>query len=183
MMREAEKTKLYLIEKYGQEYFDELFAGDGIDIGCGDSPITPDCDTFDKKDGDANVIDRFISKRYDWVFSSHCLEHMINPYRTIQAWFRLVKDGGMLIIAVPDEDLYEQGVFPSRYNGDHKWTFTVDKVDSWCNKSINVEDLLALLIPTDYTIELQDAGYDYNLKNVDQTKGKAMAQILIMVEK
>jgi hypothetical protein len=26
---------------------------------------------------------------------------------------------------VPDEDLYEQGVFPSTFNADHKWTFTV----------------------------------------------------------
>ena len=54
---------------------------------------------------------------------------MFNPYRTVKEWFSLVKQNGLLIIIVPDEDLYEQGVFPSRYNNDHKWTFIINKSD------------------------------------------------------
>ena len=39
---------------------------------------------------------------------------------------------------VPDEDLYEQGQFPSTYNVDHKWTFTILKTTSWSPCSLNL---------------------------------------------
>ena len=32
------------------------FDGDGIDIGCGRDPVTPDCRKFDRVDGDAGDI-------------------------------------------------------------------------------------------------------------------------------
>src|SRR5260221_7032838 len=38
--------------------------------------------------------------------------------------------------------LYEQGVFPSRFNGDHKSTFTISKASSWSPVSVNVLDLV-----------------------------------------
>jgi len=47
-----------------------------------------------------------------------------------------------LIITVPDEDMYEGGVFPSRWNEDHKHTFTIHKAKSWSPVSINIIDLL-----------------------------------------
>ena len=74
---------------------------------------------FDIEDGDANQIEKYVKKRFDFVFSSHCLEHMKNPYHTIQQWWSLVKDNGYLYLIVPDEDLYEHGHFPSKYNTDH----------------------------------------------------------------
>jgi len=38
--------------------------------------------------------------------------------------------------------MYEGGVFPSRWNDDHKHTFTIHKDKSWSPVSINVLDLL-----------------------------------------
>jgi hypothetical protein len=55
---------------------------------------------------------------------------MVNPQEAIQSWFSLVKPGGHLITIVPDEDLYEQGHFPSIFNSDHKSTFTISKSNS-----------------------------------------------------
>jgi SAM-dependent methyltransferase len=67
----------------------------------------------------------FEDKSQDAVFASHCLEH-IDDWRTILAdWFRVLKIGGYLVIAVPHQQLYERRAdLPSRFNGNHKRFYT-----------------------------------------------------------
>jgi SAM-dependent methyltransferase len=158
-MDETTKSKLYWGENERR-----ATTGRGIDIGCGPDPVSPDARRFDKDDGDANRITEFVREQFDFVYSSHCLEHMHDPESAILEWWKLVKQGGFLFVLVPDEDLYEQGVFPSRFNPDHKATFTISKAKSWSPKSINVLDL-ARSLPNGQlvSLELQDRGYDYSL--------------------
>lgn len=158
MSNEASKTKLLC-----PEALQPFLNGQGIDIGCGPDPILPTVDRFDVEQGDANEISKYVSKQYDFVFASHCLEHMVDPSKTLLDWFSLVKQGGYLIVIVPDEDLYEQGMFPSIFNPDHKHTFTISKTKSWSPKSINVFELVNLLSGTLVKLELQDLGYDRRL--------------------
>jgi SAM-dependent methyltransferase len=141
-----------------------ILQGSGIDIGCGSDCVTRNARRFDMEDGDANEITRFIPERFDFVYSSHCLEHMREPRKAILEWWRLVKPGGHLMFIVPDEDLYEQGVFPSRFNPDHKATFTIAKRSSWSGVSLNVLDL-ARSLPNGHLValELQDHQYDRRL--------------------
>lgn len=141
-----------------------VLEGKGIDIGCGPDPITPAARAFDVQDGDANVITRHVHEQFDFVYSSHCLEHMHDPRAALREWWQLVRPGGHLFFIVPDEDLYEQGVFPSRFNPDHKATFTISKARSWSPVSHNVLDL-ALELPGGrlVRIALQDQGYDRTL--------------------
>lgn len=135
--------------------------GSGIDIGAGPDAVTADVERFDIEHGDANEITKFVHKEFDFVFSSHCLEHMHKPQEAILEWWRLVKPGGVLFFLVPDEDLYEQGVFPSRFNPDHKATFTISKRSSWSRVSINIIDLVnSLPFSEIVSIQLHDAGYD-----------------------
>jgi SAM-dependent methyltransferase len=142
-----------------------LLAGRGIDIGCGPDPVLPDALPFDQEDGDANEITRFVQGPFDYVYSSHCLEHMRDARAAILEWWKLVRVGGHLIFVVPDEDLYEQGVFPSRFNGDHKATFTLSKQESWSPVSINVLDLAQGLPGGSLVaLRLQDHGYDRRLQ-------------------
>lgn len=138
--------------------------GNGIDIGCGPDPIVPNVRKFDVEDGDANQISKYVHEQFDFVFSSHCLEHMHKPKEAILEWWKLVKPGGYLYFIVPDEDIYEQGVFPSRFNPDHKATFTLSKAQSWSPVSINVLDL-ARSVPNARLISLvlQDHCYDRRL--------------------
>ena len=141
-----------------------VLTGDGIDIGCGPDPVTPAVRQFDVADGDANHITRHVHEQFDFVYASHCLEHMHDPRQAVLEWWQLVKPGGHLFFLVPDEDLYEQGVFPSRFNPDHKATFTVDKSQSWSAVSIRVRDLAASLPGGELiSLELQDHGYDRRL--------------------
>ena len=146
-----------------------LLTGDGIDIGCGPDPILPQVDRFDQEDGDANVITRYVSKRYDFVFASHALEHMHDPYAALGEWFALLKPGGHLIVLVPDEDLYEQGHFPSIFNPDHKATFTISKACSWSPRSVNVLQLVRAVPAEVVSVTLQDHGYDRRLQRHGST--------------
>jgi len=157
-MRETSKTLRLLSES-------ELRAlsGRGLDIGCGDDPVRPDVQRFDVEQGDANRITSFITEleSFDYVFSSHCLEHMHDPRSAIAGWWELVKPGGTLMVIVPDEDLYEQGYWPSLFNPDHKATFTISKRKSWSPVSCNLSELAeALPDAQPCSIRLQSAGYD-----------------------
>ncbi|MEM5882479.1 MAG: SAM-dependent methyltransferase, partial [Candidatus Aenigmatarchaeota archaeon] len=76
-----------------------------------------------------------------------------------------------MIITVPNEDLYEQGVFPSTFNKDHKLTFTIYKKKSWSPRSLNIIDLILDLGESAeiVKIELLSQTYRFNLPRYDQT--------------
>src|SRR5271166_2503571 len=174
--------------------FRRVFRGRGLDIGHGGDRLDRDglfpdirsCDGFDLEDGDAQHILRYLAPgSYDFVNSSHCLEHLHDPLAALKSWFELVRPLGFLILVVPDEDLYEQGNWPSRFNADHKWTFTFRKRQSWSPRSINLVDLLldGLSGFSFVRISLLDDGYDYAIANVDQTSGAAEAGIEAIIQK
>ncbi len=141
-----------------------VVAGNGIDIGCGPDPVTPEVRRFDISDGDANEVTKYVHDQFDFVYASHCLEHMHDPRKTLLDWWKLVRVGGHIFFTVPDEDLYEQGIFPSRYNPDHKATFTISKTKSWSPVSINVLDLARSLPSGELaSLVLHDHGYDRRL--------------------
>ena len=155
--------------------------GEGIDIGSGKDPLWPymelfplmrSCRPWDLQDGDAQLMEGVPDASLDFVHSSHCLEHMKDPRAALDNWLRILKPGGHLVCIIPDEDLYEQGIWPSIYNYDHKHTFTVHKKKSWCADSVNVTELLTnTAVETKIMkIELLDAGYRYMLDDIDQTK-------------
>ena len=102
----------------------------------------------------------------------------------LRHWFRVLKPGGHLVCVVPDEDLYEQGVFPSTFNSDHKWTFSLWKAASWSAKSVNVVDLIKALgeQAQPVRLELLDATTRYQLPRFDQTltpMGESAIEIIV----
>ena len=114
------------------------FVGHGLDVGGGhDSlalyvelfPLIRNVVIYDAPQGDAQKLDNVDDACFDFLFSSHCLEHVRDPAEALANWIRVIKPGGHLVISVPDEDLYEQGVWPSTFNGDHKLTFTLSQED------------------------------------------------------
>jgi len=53
---------------------------------------------------------------YDFVYSSHTIEHLPDPSEDIKNWFRVLKPDGYLIIYFPHRDLYEKKQLPLRFN-------------------------------------------------------------------
>ena len=161
------------------KFMRSYFVGNGVDIGGKPDPLAlyrelfplmADVKTWDWEDGDAQYLSGVSDSCYDFVHSSHCLEHLNDPLEGISNWFRVVRESGYLVITVPEEDLYEQGVFPSTFNGDHKWTFTIYKESSWSDKSINVLDLVKLLGPAAEPVKIEKISETYrNLPRYDQT--------------
>lgn len=101
---------------------------------------------------------------------------------TILEWWKLVRPGGFLFILVPDEDLYEQGVFPSRFNPDHKATFTISKAKSWSPKSVNVLGLACSLPGGEIvSLQLQDVGYDRRLQGFGQKSANLVSRALAKI--
>lgn len=103
------------------------FEGDGIDIGCGPDKVPlVNFIGFDKKDGDANKLSAYFAPQsFDVIHGSHVLEHMHNPHYAIVDWLKLLKSGGRMIMTVPDVGVYERFAFPSRYNPDHKSSWSM----------------------------------------------------------
>ncbi|HEX8442045.1 MAG TPA: methyltransferase domain-containing protein [Allosphingosinicella sp.] len=161
-------------------YIRKYFVGSGIDIGGKPDPLALYTELFplmdsvrvwDWEDGDAQFMAGVDDQSFDFVFASHCLEHLVDPREGLRNWMRIVKPGGHLIINVPDEDMYEQGIFPSTFNRDHKWTFTIFKSRSWSDRSINLAELVAGLgeAADVRKLEMIDAAYRHQLPRFDQT--------------
>jgi len=156
------------------------FVGDGLDIGGKPDPLLlyqelfprmTGVRTWDWEDGDAQFLASLADESLDFIHSSHCLEHLVDPAEGLKNWLRALKPGGHIIVTLPDEDLYEQGVFPSTFNRDHKWTFTIWKERSWSDRSLNIVDLIRGLGPQVDVVKVEQllSTYRFALPRYDQT--------------
>ncbi len=141
------------------------FTGRVLDIGCGNDLVVPHAQPFDQQHGNAErILEHLAPAQFDCVHSSHCLEHMADVPGALAQWWALVRPGGFLVLVVPHEDLYEQGVWPSLFNSDHKASFRLDSPDSWSPVSHDLRALLSALPDAEIEeILIQDQGYDYGL--------------------
>jgi len=53
---------------------------------------------------EASELGRITDGAYDFVLSSHCIEHLANPRRGLAEWIRVLKDDGLLVLIVPHKD-------------------------------------------------------------------------------
>lgn len=170
------------------------FQGDGIDIGGGHDSISRyqalfgfrSCRNWDMADGDAELLDGVADNTYDFVYSSHCLEHMRDPFRALGNWIRVLKPGRCAVIAVPDEEMYEKLLWPSRFNRDHKWAFTVYQPQPRLPVSVNVIDLASRFASVAETLKIEriEDGYNWQAPTVDQTAtGSAECAIEFVLRK
>ena len=79
------------------------FAGHGLDIGGKPDPLglyvgafarLLSCRTWDLDDGDAQFLAGVPDGSFDFVHSSHCLEHLRDPGEALGNWVRVTKPGG-----------------------------------------------------------------------------------------
>lgn len=177
-----ECTKAALRRIHDSEFANRYFVGVGIDVGAGDDgldklfhlfPQMISCRPWDKIDGDAQYLKGVGDNSLNFLHSSHCLEHLVDPFVALANWIRVVKSGGHLVIMVPDEDLYEQRVFPSTFNSDHKRTFTIDKANfgSWSERSLSLVYLIQDFLNDVKIIRIQllEQTFDYSRTREDQT--------------
>jgi SAM-dependent methyltransferase len=76
--------------------------GHGLDIGAGHWPL-PGATPIDTEcgPGTANRIEGIPDGSQDYVFSSHCLEHISEWEKALENWISKIKPGGILFLYLP----------------------------------------------------------------------------------
>lgn len=111
-----------------EKFFERYCRGRGLDIGYGGDPVTPDVQGWDFEHGDAQLLRGLDDESFDFVYSSHLLEHLPDCELALKNWWRVLKPGGYLILYLPHRDLYEKKTrLPSRFNSDHKHFFLPER--------------------------------------------------------
>lgn len=87
-------------------------AGEGLDIGCGPEKVLHSAIGVDDQSqyrGAADLVmdvhnlpDHFAGKRFDYIFSSHLLEHLADWRDVLGSWKPLLKEGGVLFLYLPN---------------------------------------------------------------------------------
>jgi len=190
-MRETAKNYEERIENGD---FKRYLHGKGIDIGGGHDclKLPPDVKgsvrLWDLSDGDAQYMHKIPDGEFDFVYSSHCLEHMRDIRIAFTNWLRICKEGGIVYVCVPHETYYEKGIWPSVNNKDHKHSFTIDKKSTMpANVVINdfLKEFSEWIEIIDVRENLLNYHYDWD-KKIDQSikyEDMVCAQIDIIVRK
>ena len=191
-MREQEKAAKR--RRTDPRYADRWMVGSGIDIGCGDSPVSPlnfpkitavlPWDMYVFGHGDAQYMTGVAPDTFDFVHSSHCLEHMFEPTVALSNWLKITKPGGFVLVTVPDELLYEHGRWPSQFNPDHKVSFTL-REKPVLPRSINVLNMVRRMRNVELEqLSLLTDKFDWSATDsVDQTHLDAECSIEFVLRK
>lgn len=113
-------------------YAKHICIGKGVDIGCnredwkfpGAFPVDPAINNFHALD--------FPHTDLDYVFSSHCLEHLLNWVDVLDYWTSKLKSGGILFLYLPD---YSQTYWRPWHNRKHVNIFTPDIIVDYMQDS------------------------------------------------
>ena len=141
-------------------FFDKYCQGRGLDIGYGGDPLVPNVRGWDFEHGDAQLLQGLDDASFDFVYSSHLLEHLPDAELSIRNWWRVLKPGGYLLLYLPHRDLYEKKTeLPSRFNFDHVHFFLPDRDEA--PDTLGIEPLLKRVLDNPEVIYCRtcDEGY------------------------
>ena len=186
-----ECSKALVRRQRDTRYADRWLVGRGLDVGCGSDPLTkedwpkvtevvPYDVSLGHKDG--MFLPEIKDGEFDFVHSSHCLEHLLNPRSAMTNWLRVLRPGGFIVALFPEEFLYELGRWPSRFNPDHKQSFTLRAMPI-IPRSCNVLNLLWKLPCDVELVTLLTENWDPSKMGQDQTLGPAECSIEVVVRK
>lgn len=118
--------------------------GYGADIGAGMFKVLPQAVSIDNgnhemfnhhidpniKVQSADHLPMLADKCFNWVYSSHLLEHMEDPLKALKEWWRVLDVGGVMVLYLPHDELYPT-IGSKLGNPDHKHDLNEQKVIDW----------------------------------------------------
>lgn len=148
--------------------------GNGVDVGSGGVPVVPWAIQIELPEveyawyhsGDARTQPAscfrghaddlpFKDNTMDFVFSSHLLEDFADWKPCLREWTRVLKQGGKLIILMPDKELWAAELKRGRIpNCSHRHEPVVGELSRYARlmKWKVLRDELTALVPEDYSI-------------------------------
>jgi hypothetical protein len=105
--------------------------GKGLDIGAGNAPLPGAIPINEGLDEDAYYLLR-LDNEFDFVFSSHCLEHLTRPVSALREWIRVLKPGGILFLYLPSPDYipWRKASLPKWHKYDFRLPMIVDMLNA-----------------------------------------------------
>lgn len=94
--------------------------GKGIDMGAGKWPLPGAILVRNEEQQNAYKLD-FSDGSLDYVFSSHCLEHLNKWQDALSLWIRKIKTGGILFLYLPHKSMRLWNPGGPWVGDDHKW--------------------------------------------------------------
>lgn len=147
-----ESAKRYAWQRRRLNGLLDSFCGRGIDVGAGKDPFhwwelpeLEDCcirrvDTWDLEQGDAHFMAGVEDEQYHFLYASHILEHLTDPSLALRNWVRIVRPGGVLLITVPHQHLYEMKENPpSKWNPRHKHFYQPATFYDWLRLEASIK--------------------------------------------
>ena len=118
---------------------------------------------------DAVNISQVKNDCYDFVFSSHSLEHIANPLKAVQEWLRIIKLGGYIVIIVPEKSVCF----------DHKRNYSkFSTLLEQYNKNVSEHDLSTLpeiLLHHDLSMDLPAGNLDsFKVRSLDNYNNRCL---------
>jgi SAM-dependent methyltransferase len=98
--------------------------GKGLDIGAGKYPLPGAIPIREGIRENAYNLSHYEDNSLDYIFSSHCMEHLRYPWQAMGIWLSKLKVNGIIFLYLPhiDMELWRPG---APWVGDqHKWSPT-----------------------------------------------------------
>jgi SAM-dependent methyltransferase len=105
--------------------------GRGIDVGAGQWPY-PGAVPIELKNGrDGTDLSDIADDSLDYVFSSHCLEHLTDPQAALRLWVRKLKVGGTVFLYLPHPLMTPWRPGGEWVGGGHKFSPDPQQIVTW----------------------------------------------------
>lgn len=139
-------------------------------------------------DRDAQTLAGLADESFGTVYASHILEHLPDPVEALRNWWRVLKPGGFLCVAIPHRDLYEKkATHPSLWNprdreggGGHLTFWLPDRDEA--PDTLSFSRIIREAIPGEaevHDFRTIDAGYDYSLPPDVHPVGEFAIEVVI----
>jgi predicted SAM-dependent methyltransferase len=130
------KNKIYPLfqtkgnaSQYAIPFAKQVCIGEGYDIGCMKKEWSfPGSIAIDTSFNDGYHATNLPKKDVDYIFSSHCLEHITDWVDVMDYWYDHLKIGGTLFLYLPD---YSQVYWRPWNNTKHKNIFTPEIIKDY----------------------------------------------------
>jgi predicted SAM-dependent methyltransferase len=130
------KNKIYPLfqtkgnaSQYAIPFAKQVCIGEGYDIGCMKKEWAfPGSIAIDTSFNDGYHATNLPKKDVDYIFSSHCLEHIPDWVDVMDYWYDHLKIGGTLFLYLPD---YSQVYWRPWNNTKHKNIFTPEIIKDY----------------------------------------------------
>lgn len=111
---------------------------------------------------EASNLEVIPDEQYEFLISSHCLEHCANTLKTVNEWLRVLKRGGAILLILPDKD----------FTFDHKRSITTfDHLLKDFRNDIDEHDLSHLA----EILDLHDLSLDIPAGTKEEFKRRSLA--------